>query len=177
MVAQCNTENLESQSLGRARSSRTSMAGRSRPTAADCCCAKWPRRPAYCGNSPSASPIIAPRIWPSIRCWNSSRQLEPPAAGDRQGRASRQGAEPAVRGHVAVRRRVRCPRSLRRFVLRPGRHREPHQGAAVAFVRRPHQLRHDAGLSTAAVLLVGGLRADDALEAVRLEGHGTAGRG
>ena len=50
--------------------------------------------------------------------------------------------------------------ALRAGVLRSRRHGEPHQGTAVVAVCRPHQLRDDAGQSSAPVLLDGGLHRD-----------------
>ena len=68
-------------------------------------------------------------------------QLEPRAAGGRQGGAPGQGGQPAVRGHVAVGRGRRGAGAVRGGLLRPGRDGEPDQGAATAPVRRPDQRR------------------------------------
>ena len=86
-------------------------------------------------------------------------QLGPGAAGRRQGGVPAQGAQPALRRDLAERRRAGGAGAVRGRLLRPRRHGEPDQGAAVDAVRRPHQHGLAALQPVAAVVLRGGVRA------------------
>ena len=89
--------------------------------------------------------------------YRDAQQLELRASRGGQGRASFQREQPAFRGDVAADGRVRRAECVRRRVLCAGRHGEPHQGATVAPVRRPHELRDDASEPVAAMAFVRGV--------------------
>src|SRR5215471_14222386 len=59
-------------------------------------------------------------------------QLEPRAAGCREGRMDRRRGQPALSRHLAVARRAPGPPSLREALLRSWRDGEPHQEPALA---------------------------------------------
>ena len=88
-----------------------------------------------------------------------------------QGRTLGQGEQSAIRRDVAFAGGTRRPRLVRGPVLCPRRNGEPDQGAAIVFVRRPHQLRDDACQPIAAVVVERGLHAVGSVATVRTARH------
>ncbi|MCH8194704.1 MAG: transposase [Chloroflexi bacterium] len=89
------------------------------------------------------------------------KELGPYTARHRQSRTLAQRRQSPLHRHQPPRRLRRPQNALRKTLLRPRRHGEPHQRTTTRPLRRPHQRPHDAGEPTAAVVLLRGLRPDE----------------
>ena len=92
--------------------------------------------------------------------------LEPGTPGHRQGRGDRWRSQSALYCHLAQGRRGKRAAPLRKDLLRPRRHGEPHQRMSARPVRRPHVHRDHASQPAPPVVRLDSLRV-----ALRLASH------